>query len=91
MDKIPKLKEIVKELDVIPYWNKNPHSETLRRIIKKQKNIWEAKDEEAIKSAITLKHLIWILVNKTSYIVDDKERVKFNNIEKELEKLLQQK
>jgi hypothetical protein len=73
MNKIQKLKEIAKELDVIPYWNENKTSNTLKRIINKQREIWETNEEkeaEILKSAEKLKHRIWVLVNKTPYVVD---------------------
>ena len=89
MNKIQKLKEIVQEIDVIPYWNENPTSNTLKRVIKKQREVLENNSEEEIlKSAFKLKHRIWVLINKTSYLIDESEKVKLNNIFDELEKLV---
>ena len=94
MNKIQKLKEIVKELDVIPYWNENKTSNTLKRIINKKREIREISEEkeaEIIKLAEKLKHRIWVLVNKTPYVVEEKEKVKLNNIFDELGKIIGKK
>lgn len=89
MNKIQKLKEIAQKIDVIPYWNKNPTSKTLKRVIKKQREVLENNDEEEIlKSAYKLKHRIWVVINKTSYLIDEQEKVKLINIFDELEKLV---
>ena len=88
MNKIKKLKEIAKEIDVTPYWNENPTSETLRRIIKFQREIWEnEKEEEVVKSAIKMKKRIWVLINKTPHITKEKERENLNGVVKFLEDL----
>jgi hypothetical protein len=80
MNKTQKLKEIAKEIDVIPYWNKNPNSTSLSRIIKHQKGVLESEnEEETVKSAERLKHYLWILVNKTQHIIKE-EKEKLNNI-----------
>jgi hypothetical protein len=89
MNKIQKLKEIAQELDVIPYWNENSESSTIRRIIKFQRRILENKEEEkVVKSAYKAKHLIWVLLNKTNYIEEETEKEKLNNIFEELDKLV---
>ena len=89
MNKIQKLKEIAKELNIIPLWNENSESSTVRRIIKFQRGILENEEEEkVVKSAYKVKHLIWVLINKTSYVAEEAEKVKLNNIFDELEKLV---
>lgn len=74
MNKIQKIKEIVRKIDVIPYWNENPTSKTLKGVIKKQREVLENNNEEEIlKATYKLKHRIWVLINKTPYLTDEDE------------------
>lgn len=93
MNKIEAIKVIVQRINVIKYSNDNPASDSLKRVISKQKEILEENLEEAKILEITskLKRRVWILVNKTAYITDEKEKAKFNEIIKDLEELVEEK
>ena len=91
MNKAQKLKEIAKEINVIPYWNKNPTSRTIRKIINKQREILENNNlEEAkiLKLAEKIKYRIQVLIDKTPYITNEKEKIKYKEIIESLEKLI---
>lgn len=91
MDKIKKLKEIVQEIDVIPYWNENPTSSTLKKIINKQKEILEnnnLEETKITKLAEQLKYRIQVLIDKTPHITNEKEKIKYKEIAESLEKLI---
>ena len=91
MNKVQKIKEMVQKIDVIPYWNENPNSSTIRKIINKQREILENNNlEEAkiLKLAEKIKYRIQVLIDKTPYITNEKEKIKYKEIIESLEKLI---
>lgn len=93
MNKTKDIKIIAKQLDFTKYLTDNPTSGTLKRAVKKQKEVLENNLEETklLEVAGQLKHRIWILVNKSPYVTDEKERENFNEAINKLAELTEEK
>jgi hypothetical protein len=77
LNKIEKLKKIVKKIDFdkITSYPEHSNSKTLRRIILYSERILNSdKEEEIIRLAINLAYYLDTIVNISKYVKDEKEK-----------------